>query len=211
MQRRQIRLLAFCGIVMPVIDVLVTVWLAALNPGYSHASQFVSELGEPGRPYAWLFCWWSILYGLLMAGFAFALWGALHEQPGSGRVLAALLAVAAAMFIGAVFPCDAGCAADTLSGQVHIGAGAVSLIATILAPFWTFASMKTSETWRSYRRFTFVTGCLLSGLGVWLTLCSFFGITPELVGVAQRASMLVLYLWIEVLSLRLAAWPGTGD
>src|SRR5262249_55722924 len=81
--------LAACGVVAAALDVLVTAGLAALDPGYSHARQYISELGEPGRPYAAAFNAWSVAYGVLFAAFAVAAGRGLPSR----SVLAALLAV----------------------------------------------------------------------------------------------------------------------
>jgi hypothetical membrane protein len=103
------RWLAACGVAAPVVDVLVTAGLAARDPGYSHARQYISELGEAGRPYAAPFNAWCFAYGLLFAGFAVAL----GRGPGSRSVLTALLAVAAASIASGAFPCDPGCAGES--------------------------------------------------------------------------------------------------
>jgi hypothetical membrane protein len=200
--------LATCGIVMPIVDVLITIWLASLNPGYSHSRQFISELGETGRPYAFLFSLWSFLYGGLFAAFSVALHRSFERQNGFRLGLTALLVVAASSAAGGFFPCDEGCSAGTLSGQIHIAAGSISLIGTLVAAFLTYSAMARSELWRNYSRFTLAVAILLSSLSVWLTLCYFVGLTPHLAGVVQRAFAVVLYAWIEVLSFRLWAMAG---
>src|SRR4029077_9656817 len=83
------RWLAACGIVTPALDVLITSGLSALDPGYSHTQQFISELGEDGRPYATAFNTWCVAYGCLFAGFAVALGRELDSRP----LLIVLLAV----------------------------------------------------------------------------------------------------------------------
>ena len=64
------RWLAACGVVVPILDVLITTWLGAIDPGYSHVRQYISELGEAGRPYAAVFTAWCLVWGILFAGFA---------------------------------------------------------------------------------------------------------------------------------------------
>ena len=202
------RCLAVCGMAVPVIDVLITVWLAALNPGYSHARQFISELGEPERPYAWLFLVWSVVYGVLFAGFSVGLYRALRGLPGSWSGFISLLVIAVGSVVGGLFPCDKGCSARTLSGQMHVVAGSVSLVAMMLAPFLFAAAMRRSVAWRRYRAFTLGIGYLLCGLSIWLAFCYFIELTPNLAGAAHRVSAMVWYAWIEVLSWRL--WVIAG-
>lgn len=71
------RLLAACGIAGPLIFVTVVAILGFIRPDYSHATQLVSELGEPGEPYAMIMnVFGFILFGLSMIPFAVGLhWG----------------------------------------------------------------------------------------------------------------------------------------
>src|SRR5262249_55364137 len=151
------RWLTACGVVVPVLDVVITAWLGALDPGYSHARQYISELGEAGRPYAAVFNAWCLAYGLLFAGFAVALGRAL----GSRSVLIALPVVAAASIVGGVFPCDPGCAGRSPSARVHFLTGYVSLAAILLTPFLSWFAMRGNPAWRDYRAFTLTSGSLL--------------------------------------------------
>src|SRR5262245_24159985 len=89
------RCLAACGIVAPILDVLITVWLGALDPGYSQVRQYISELGEAGRPYAGVFSAWCFLWGLLFAGFAIALGRGLGGRNGAWLGPGALFIMAA--------------------------------------------------------------------------------------------------------------------
>src|SRR5262245_61030749 len=151
------RWLAACGVVVPVLDMVITAWLGALDPGYSHARQYISELGEDGRPYAAVFNAWCLAYGVLLAGFAVALGRGL----GSGSVFIALLAVAAASIAGGVFPCDPGCAGRSPSARVHFLTGYVGLAAILLTPLLAWFAMRANPAWRNYRAFTLTSGSLL--------------------------------------------------
>jgi hypothetical membrane protein len=201
---------ALCGLAMVVIDVLITVWLGALNPGYSHVRQFISELGEAGRPFAWMFTVWSVAYGVLFAAFSFGLARSLGRHAGARPAAAALYAFAVGNVVGGVFACDSGCAGKTVSAQLHIMAGTMNLVAISLAPFFVGRAMKKNEAWRGYAAITVVVGCAIVALGVWLGLCYFVGLTPSWVGAVQRALMLVLYAWIAALAARLWGMQGSG-
>jgi hypothetical protein len=140
---RAIRSLATCGIVIPVLDTLVTVSLGAFDPRYSHTRQYISELGETGRPCAAVFNAWCVAYGLLMGGFAVAAGRGIGSQP----LQAALLAVAAAGVVGGFFPCDPGCAGQSPTAQVHVLTGYVGLAGTILTPFLAWKAMRRQDAW----------------------------------------------------------------
>jgi hypothetical protein len=111
--------LATCGIVTPILDVLFTIGLAALDPHYSHSRQYISELGEDGRPYAAVFNAWSFVYGPLFACVAVSLGRGLNSRP----VLIACLAIAVCSVVTGAFPCDPGCACETPTAKVHMLTG----------------------------------------------------------------------------------------
>jgi hypothetical membrane protein len=196
--------LAAGGILAPAIDVLVVIGLGALDPQYSHVHQYVSELGEQGRPFAWVFAVWNVLWGLLIAGFAIALRGALRGRTGSipGPALWGL--VAATSLLGAVFPCDPGCAGQTVTAQVHVILGWIGTSAMILAPFLTWLGMRGKATWAGMGKLTLLTEILLIVLAGWLAVGHYAGVRNiSLPGAAQRLFLATLYVWVEVAAFRL--------
>jgi hypothetical membrane protein len=200
---------ALCGSAMVIMDVAITIWLASLNPGYSHWRQFISELGEPGRPFAWLFTVWSVLYGILFAVFSVGLLKSLDRQTGARPGGLALLAFAAGNVAGGIFACDPACTGHTLSAKLHIAAGAINLSAICLGPFFLARAMSTSPTWRGYQGLTLAVGCSLCFLSLWLALSYFMGVTSSSAGAVQRALMIVLYVWIVALCPPL--WRAAED
>jgi hypothetical membrane protein len=207
-----IRWLAACGVVTLVVDVLLVIWLAALDPEYSHSRQYISELGEAGRPYAGVLSAWSFVYGLLFAGFGVALGRGLHSWP----VLVACLAIAASSVVTGAFPCDAGCAGQTPAAKVHMLTGYVSLPAIILMPLFAWFAMKGSDAWRGYRTLSLVATILLLASSGWLVACYFIGREQAgcAVGAAQRLILGILYLWMTAIGVRLwglAGQPSSGS
>lgn len=193
------RCLALCGIAIPVIDVIFTIWLAALNPGYSHMRDFISELGEPGRPLDGLFAAWCIVFGVLLAGFAFGLYRAIGGRAG----FVALLLTSAMSIVVGLFPCDPGCEAKNFSGQMHVATGFISMPAMIAAPFCFWATNRTSPHWKSLGPLSLIAGILAAVLTAWGALCYFAGVTPNLAGAVQRALVIVWYVWLEAMAIRL--------
>jgi hypothetical protein len=202
---RTLTWLAAGGLTAPVLDVLITAWLAALDPDYSHLRQFMSELGETGRPHAAVFSAWCVLYGLLFAGFAVALarelGGNRHSCLGPG----ALLVVAACSVLLGFFPCDPGCAGETTSARVHILVGEVATAAIVAAPFLAWLGMWGDERWRGHRVLALVSGVLLAAVAGWLAVCHYAGLGRAAcaLGAAQRLFLGILYVWVEVVAIRL--------
>jgi hypothetical membrane protein len=198
---RTARWLAACGVVTPILDVLVTVKLAALDPSYSHAQQYISELGEAGRPYAAVFNSWCGVYGLLFGGFALAAGRGLRSR----AVLAVLLAIAVVSVVGGIFPCDPGCLGESPAAQVHMLAGHVGLVAIFLSPLLSWFAMRKSAAWRGYQTFTLTCGVLLVGASGWLGACHYLGGGHERcpLGTVQRLILGIQYLWMVVIAMQL--------
>jgi len=201
-----LRQLTACGVLAVLVDIVVTIGLASLDPAYSHWRQYISELGEDGRPYAALFNAWSVVYGFLFAGF------------GLGSV--ALPEVAAdpecvpvdrrLQCLTALFPCDPGCVGATPRAKVHVLWGYVSLPAITLAPIFAWLAMKDRAAWRAYRAFTLACAAALLVSAGWLGACHLVGRVREgcAVGAAQRLVVGILYLWIVCMAIRL--WQIAG-
>jgi Protein of unknown function (DUF998) len=194
------RWLAACGIVAPLLDVLVTAWLGALDPSYRHARQYISELGEPGRPYAAVFAAWCALYGLLLTAFALALHRGTGGPKGAWLGPGTFVALGALSILGGIFPCDPGCAGRTFSARMHLLTGEASAVGVLLSPFFTWAGMR-GEAWRGYRAFTLLAGGLVVAAGGWLAACQWASGCP--VGAAQRLLLGAWYVWLGVVAVRL--------
>jgi hypothetical membrane protein len=202
---RRKRLAAF-GIITPTLDVLITIGLAALDPKYSHAHQYISELGEPGRPYALAFNAWCVVYGVLFAGFAVALGRGLKSR----ALLLALLAIAVCSVVGGLFPCDPGGTVQSATAEVHLIIGYVALAAIFLAPILAWGAMKENAQWHGFGTFSLACAGLLAAAIVWLATCHFSGREQPgcAVGAAQRVILGIQYAWMIVLSVRLWRLPA---
>lgn len=106
--RNQI-LLASSGVLGPILFTAIVIILGFLHPGYSHASQAVSELGAVGAPNAAAQAVNFLLLGLLTLAFAVGLHRGIGGGEGSkgGPALLAAFAISGG-FGSAAFPCDLG-------------------------------------------------------------------------------------------------------
>ena len=130
-------LLAWLGLIAPVIRLSLILVLGTLQPGYSHARDYISELGAMGAPYAWLMNSLGIVVvGICLAGFSFAIWRVLQRDL-LVTIGSLMLAIAGLAFIGVgIFPCDPGCEMENPSVTMlrHIQFGTVAMFAQTLAP-----------------------------------------------------------------------------
>lgn len=132
---RSLRVLAWCGVAGPVIRLSLILVLGVLNPAYSQARDFISELGAEGAPGAWVMNYFGIsLVGLLLVLFSVALYRA--YRPGAHVAAGAtFLGLSGLAFVAVgLFPCGPGCAlVDTPAMRIHLAAGAVGMTAQTLA------------------------------------------------------------------------------
>ena len=189
------RIAFLCAIVSASVVFLFTVIGAAAFPGYSHVSQFVSELGATGAPHGMLVRFGGFLpAGVSLSIFAVA---AFRSLPRSGLTTFALwgLGVYAGGYVAAAFfPCDAGCrpAQPSLSQIIHNLTG---MAGYALAPLFLFAFSWQARRWPSGAQlaaFGFIAAALcLIGL---LTLSP----TSPYVGLSQRVIETSVLLWVVI-------------
>jgi hypothetical protein len=185
----------------PLAVVLLTIIGGANFPNYSHASQFISELGADGAPHARLINFAGFLpAGVLIIAFAFFAWRAL---PGSGAVTFAMLGLALfalGYLVAAFFPCEGDCRAaePTPSQAIH---NLFGLAGYLFAPASLFALAWQARRWPSAMH--------LSALGFIGSAFALFGLlllSPDFryVGIAQRVLEGSVLMWIMACALYLA-------
>lgn len=196
-----LRLAAACGIVAPISFTTVVIVLGAIQPGYSHMSQAISELGGVGAPNATIQNINFVVTGLLMLPFAFGLDRGASGGKGS-KVGPSLVAVNALAFIAAGFlQCDAGCQFVTPMGISHDLTGLAGFIAIGAAALILPRRLQTDARWQSYRSFSVV-----SGVGIIVFLAAFLSsgfFIPAYRGAFEILLVGTLLLWIEVMAIRL--------
>jgi hypothetical membrane protein len=111
------RMLLMGGIAAPLLLVIGILMTSAVYPGYSHETQFISELGAAGAPAAWIMNAVLILSGCLIAAFALAV----HNRLGAGSFFGPLLIVLTGitMALSGIFVCDAACAEQASINTLH--------------------------------------------------------------------------------------------
>ncbi|MGH7559321.1 MAG: DUF998 domain-containing protein [Gemmatimonadota bacterium] len=177
------RLALTCAILGAATVLLVTVLGGLGFPNYSHASQYISELGARGAPNAELINLAGFLpAGLLISAFAFFAWRALPRSGVTSLGLIGIALFALGYVAAAFFPCEAGCRPTqrSFSQTVHnlLGlAGYLIAPPALLALGWQ-ARRWPDATWLSVLGF-------VSGALTFLGLL-FLSPTFEYAGVAQR-------------------------
>jgi len=182
---------------------IVPAWLlmlvvsGALKPGYSHVSQYISELNAIGTPYAWQIGLFGFVPFGLMVIAVLVLAAPLLPVRGIARVGYWMLLLEAVAYIGSAFaPCDAGCPAEgSLSQQLHNLLGLV----TYLGTFFAVVLLACGSGLRAITRMV-----LLIVATLWLLLFFAMVVPPmePLRGLVQRIGEAVLYGTLLMLAWR---------
>jgi hypothetical membrane protein len=188
------------GIAAPVVFAVAVVVAGHFEPGYSHTSQFVSELGAVGAAHPKLFAFGALFVpGLLTVAFALGMYLLVRPHPWlvASSVLAALAGLG--RLAGPFFPCDAGCAIHDMSftAMVHSVAGFLSLTSGTLAPLALAIGLK-----RRPRSRLWWWSAALGGWPLVLVFVMFgFAETLSFVGVIQRIILAAFYTWVVAVAL----------
>jgi len=188
-------------------------WLAliaaagALRPGFSHFTQYISELGERGSTTEALMRYGAFGFtGFLYLCFA----GAVRVTVPNGRlqsVAAVLIAVDGIGRMGAgVFPCDPGCVHVSPGPDLHKLFATIGFSSGIVAAIAWGVIMRRMPPLRSMSAFS-----AWSGLVALVSLLLMLGMkTPGLpAGLLEHVATVVLSVWLLVFARRLA-WMETS-
>ncbi|MFF0345192.1 DUF998 domain-containing protein [Kribbella sp. NPDC004875] len=206
-----LRGLLWCGVVGPVLFIVLFLVNDAIKPGYDPVRNAVSEaaIGSGG----WLQSTNFIVSGLLIAASSAAItrvvgrWaGALVGVTGAGLALAGV-------FVSDPVPVEQ----VSWHGMIHNVAGTASSAALVITCF-VAARWRPTSQWRWY--------CLAVGVSVPLIFVVALGADGTL-GIWQRLSNLIGWTWLAVVALRALAvmsetpeadlaegprpWPRTGS
>jgi hypothetical membrane protein len=195
------RILAAAGIAAPLLWAGAVIYCGAARPGYSHVTQFMSELAERGSSTESVMRIAGFyLPGLLVVMFALHL-----LSRSAGWPVAALLIIHGVGRVTAgMFPCDPGCPAPgaSVSQAVHNAAAMVNGLSVPAAAF--VCSVRLWKIGRS----RFAAYSLVSAIvgTVFLVLMVMNLTTRSHVGVFQRLSFGTMNLWLAVFAL--SSWPS---
>jgi hypothetical protein len=198
-QSRWLVLLAACGMLAPLVYSTSALVASRTYSGFSHLTTFISELGATGAPSAHLMNFGGFLpYGVLVIALAAALHRTLRSAAG-GWLGPMLLAVYGLAYVALAFAsCDYGCAAaaPSLPHRIHFLLGDLIVVAAVAAPVALYPRMLSDPAWSSLARAT-----LVLPASAWLVFSVTLVGLPG--GVRQRLWLLLLFIWIELVSVRL--------
>ena len=187
------RLAFYSAIISFASTVLLTIIGGYYFPDYSHAAQFISELGARGAPHELQVRFLGFATsGVFLCIFAAAAWRVLPRSTSGSWALGGIVLFALGYVVAVFFPCDAGCRPQepSLSQLIHNSAGLAGYLA---APAALFFLGRAARDWPDSGRLSLlVTVCAAVALAGVLTM------SPEspLVGVSQRLIEGGVWLWV---------------
>lgn len=194
--------LAALGVAGPAAFTLVLLVLGALRPGYDHARDVMSRLGEVGYPLGWAMNLFGFaLLGVTTLGFAEALRRAFEGPAARAGALCVALAGGGLLAL-AVVPCDPGCVETGPLSRWHsptasFTAGMMGL--ALLAFAWDSARR---PGWSGHAMLTLACLVLAGAFGALYNL----RVEPW-IGAWQRLALAGPLLWSAATGLRLLRAP----
>lgn len=198
------RFLTLGGVAGPIVFAIVVIICAAIRPGYSHISQFISQLGESGGPNTILMNYAGfMLPGVLifLSGLGFA-----RRLPRSALTVAGSLLVAIfglGIFAAGVFSCDPGCLPENPSreGFLHNFVSLIAFSAMIAGVAVLGFQFRRMPGWQAFAGYSFVTAVVAAALLVGMVTVT--AVMP-VIGLVQRVFLGFLFLWLVLVAIRIS-------
>lgn len=187
-----------CGIAGPLFWLTVIGIAGANRPEFSHATDYISELGEGGSATEALMRYVGFEFtGFLYLVFAFTLLG-IFPKGWPIRLAISLIALDGIGRIGAgIFPCDPGCLGNSLNQHLHGAFATVGFVSGILATLaWGIMLRRLRETQR-LAWYSICTGVLAM---VFLLLMSWGDNPMKTPGLFEHLASALLSIWLLVFS-----------
>lgn len=194
-----VRSLAVCGIIAPLLFATLVITAASLRTGYSHVSQFISELGYGSNAVVQNADF--VLTGLLIILFSYGLHKGVSGGVGS-RIGPAFVAAFGIGLIGAgVFPGDP--ASPTIQMSHFLFASVAEIVGAVV-PLAMCRRLAKDSSWRGYATLSLLTGIV----GLVLLIVFYVGVFGSGIldpwkGAVQRLFWAVPSLWIEFAAVKL--------
>lgn len=200
------RRLAWLAIVGQIVFVATWVLAGALEPGYSHVEQYISELGARDAEHPALMNAGLLVLGLSIAALAPALLATLPSRPAS-RVAAGAFAVAgAAMVANAILPLDCGLSdqacvdrldAGELSWQsyAHLWSGLAFNLAFVITPLAIARAL-----WPRHAALLALLAAV-SALPILAATMAGENLADGAAGLSQRLGMLAVHVWVVAVAV----------
>ena len=207
MKRSVQKVFAVCGFMGPILFTIVLFILGFFQPGYSHVTQYMSELGAIDAPNAIVMnaAGFSLL-GFLIIAFGFGLDSGVNDSENwiIDKIGPTLIIVSGLAFVlVGFFPCDPGCVTSSSVGIIHGKTAFIAQFTLIFATLFFLPRLVKDSRWCDYTIYSLVTFIVA------LALASVFQFNffEHLTGMLQRISFGIPLLWVEFIAIKLFRIP----
>jgi hypothetical membrane protein len=193
-----LRVLSLCGILAPLIVVIIIITAGLQIPGYNQLRDTISSLSDQSREHPELMIAGFVSYGLLVIGFSYGLYLNLSQGTRARLVLSLFTLYGICIILAGIFRASPVSQAHNIEGILHNTVVIISCL-SIFTGMWIFArSVSGKPLWFGFTWFTIVASFMA-------LLCSIVFITPfhlPFAGLIQRLFYIFLLIWIETVSIR---------
>ena len=178
----------------PLIFVVGTIIFGLLHPGYSHLSQYLSELGADNAPNYLLNNYLvTVPFGLSYSLFAIGALTSVKHSKISFVVFSTLFIIGILHVVFAVFNCEEGCSLEpfTTKTRIHYFSAYSSVLLTIFCQL--LYGLEYFKTRKNIYLISII--CGLVSLAILMTMIR-TGITSPYRGVFQRMMALNMVVWV---------------
>ncbi len=212
MKKGFLRLLAICGILAPILVVVLSTIAGSLRPSFDPVAQFGSELGVGNDTAAILSNASFVLFGLLIFAFAIGLHMGMSGGRGSLIGPAIIGVYGLASIAGGIVHCDPGCPllnqAPSLLQAIHDTLFIIIEAAIILGPLAISTRIREDSMWQKYRMYSVVTAAASLVLFViFESGVQFSNYLSPWRGTVELVTLVPTIIWTEVMAIRLLRLP----
>ena len=189
------RILSLGGIIAPPTLIIIIVIAGLLTPGYNQLTDTVSSLCDQASKTPDLMTAGFIIYGVLIIGFAYALYLRLRHGIKAHIAWFALTLYGVCMILAGIFRDSPG-AFDT-EGILHNAAIITSCFSMLIGMLMFAGSVYKKPSWFGFTWFTIAA----SFMGLILSIIFLVQSYVPLAGLLQRFFYCIILLWIETVSV----------
>lgn len=193
------RILSLGGVLAPPAMIFFILLAGSQTPGYNHITDTVSRLSDQAAAHPGTMMTGFIVYGVLIIGFAYALYMRLRHGIRAHVAWGMLTLYGACMILAGIYQDSPPALNESLNpeGIMHNTAIITSCIAMLFG-MWSFAgSVYRRPSWFGFTWYTIGA----SFVGAILSIVFAVQTQVPVSGLLQRLFYLVLLIWVEVVSL----------
>ncbi len=189
------RFLLLCGVLAPVMMMIVIFVLGQITPDYNPISDSVCQMGTPDKPYAIVLNGGYITYGILMSAAAYGLHRSISSTTTAKRMTLLLCIHAVGTMLLGVFPDSLDLAPKHLNDDLlHNIVSAVSYI-PLLAGIFVFRKIAQQE---KALRAIGILGIVVVLVNLPVPVINMFGFFKPISGLLQRILVGASFSWLAL-------------